>query len=506
MATSVKRFFLAGAKDGNKEAPAILCTFTDYFGLAAITPTLPYYLAEIGTEHVAAWTGLILSIQFVGVVLGNVVWGRVADKKSAKFAMQMTIAGDVVLFAATSFARPAPVLLVVRAFAGFFSPLVPSLAYIFEHISDPVNLVEAVSRYGTAVMIGQVVGSAFVGLTYKEIGWVGTNLVCTALALFTLFQVLALDFYDAQGNFLGFKKYIWLRLGDTKNVLVAPCNLLAKACQPYVEEAKAPKAPYDPAAPKLSNILRSKSPAGWFLLMRAFTIGWVFIMSTVMLIYVLSERYGYPPRFPALCLMACVVLNGIVMFRIVPWTVRRYGPWNVCSLSGFTMMLSAGALCFPPVFEKSSAILFIFFDTIFLVTVGFQQGVNQASAKLVAMELNLPPGQFTGMSRVFFALGQATAPLTLILYAEFGPTIPFLAFAVVKAAELVIFHGICRVPIFKPYTPGAQIVHQVTAADLAKEDHGLEEKAAEQSVEDPGSEPAKAKKRDSEDSDAKSGI
>lgn len=116
------------------EMPALLATFADYFGLATMTPTLPFYLGElgIGAATVASWTGAILSAQFGAVVVGNLVWGNVADRLGARRALQLTMLGDVVFFSATAFARSAPELLLVRLLAGASTPLVPALSFIFE--------------------------------------------------------------------------------------------------------------------------------------------------------------------------------------------------------------------------------------------------------------------------------------------------------------------------------------------------------------------------------------
>jgi MFS family permease len=62
------------------EFPAMLCTFADYLGLVTVTATLPFHLDAIGVLAVADWSGRILSAQFAAVVLGNPLWGVVADK------------------------------------------------------------------------------------------------------------------------------------------------------------------------------------------------------------------------------------------------------------------------------------------------------------------------------------------------------------------------------------------------------------------------------------------
>jgi len=43
------------------DKPALLCVFADYFGLALIQPTLPFYLEDI-TPNIEIWTVRIIII------------------------------------------------------------------------------------------------------------------------------------------------------------------------------------------------------------------------------------------------------------------------------------------------------------------------------------------------------------------------------------------------------------------------------------------------------------
>ena len=65
-------------------APALGCVFADYFGLAVIMPVTPFHLrdrcgvvSEAGQQQ---WAGWISSAQFVGVAVGCLLIGRIADR------------------------------------------------------------------------------------------------------------------------------------------------------------------------------------------------------------------------------------------------------------------------------------------------------------------------------------------------------------------------------------------------------------------------------------------
>ena len=109
--------------------PALACQAVDYFGMGSLTPVLPYHLIESASiEDPAAWTGIIASTQFAGVILACIVWGVAIDRIGPLRAIQITMAGDMVFFTASAFAlRPGP-LVPLRFLVGFFSPTVPVMA------------------------------------------------------------------------------------------------------------------------------------------------------------------------------------------------------------------------------------------------------------------------------------------------------------------------------------------------------------------------------------------
>lgn len=117
------------------DKPALFCVFADYFGLALIQPTLPFFLALIAPDRMEVWTGAILSVQFLFVVPGNLFWGYLTDRLGSRRTLQLTIIGDAMCFLGTAFCTSPVSLLCVRACAGFCSPLVPGLANIFENVS-----------------------------------------------------------------------------------------------------------------------------------------------------------------------------------------------------------------------------------------------------------------------------------------------------------------------------------------------------------------------------------
>lgn len=108
--------------------PALLCVFTDYYGLSAMVPMMPFHLqdaAGLDNEAATMYFGIINSSQYAGVVVGCIFWGFASDRLGPMRSVQMTMIGDVVTFALTGITVQPGYLIVVRIAAGFFSPLVP---------------------------------------------------------------------------------------------------------------------------------------------------------------------------------------------------------------------------------------------------------------------------------------------------------------------------------------------------------------------------------------------
>lgn len=162
-------------------AVALSCTFADYLGLAIVQPTLPFYLADLGEADVALWTGIILTSQFAGIVLSNPVWGAVADRAGPRRALQLAMALDAVLLAASAAASSPLALVVMRFFVGCASPLVPAIATLFASL-PPERTARGMGHFALSVQGGFVLGSAVAGPTFDAGGWVATCLLAGALA------------------------------------------------------------------------------------------------------------------------------------------------------------------------------------------------------------------------------------------------------------------------------------------------------------------------------------
>ncbi len=217
--------------------PALLCVIADYYGLSAMVPMMPFHLqdaAGLNDADATVWFGVITSSQYAGVVLGCIFWGFASDRLGPMRSVQMTMVGNVATFALTGITVEPSYLLIVRIFAGFFSPAVPGLcatqccpalayqqfapstllgiavhtcelafpwhllthrslcatrvlaavAYLFS-VCDAADAAFAASANSLAILAGFGTGTASVAL-YEVMGFEGAGWLCSGIALAAL--------------------------------------------------------------------------------------------------------------------------------------------------------------------------------------------------------------------------------------------------------------------------------------------------------------------------------
>mmetsp|Transcript_56320 Transcript_56320/g.155464 ORF Transcript_56320/g.155464 Transcript_56320/m.155464 type:complete len:477 (-) Transcript_56320:231-1661(-) len=369
--------------------PACVCTFADYFGLATLQPALPFYLATIGVDDVPLWAGIILSGQFAAVVLGNLVWGVAADRFGARKVLQITMVGDAIFFAATGFCRNLPLLIVVRVFAGLSTPLVPSLAYIFEKCTKE-GVVAGMARYGFSVISGYMVAGAFVGAAYESLGWMVTSLITGAVAV------------------VGFG----------------------------VVTASEPPPPREPgqARPQSSGVRDAvKNPLFITFGVTCLTNGYLMMLMMNLLVFNLRDVFDFSAGQVGTVFIATTMIMIACSFYVVPRVSKRFGMRNTINGAGVAIIGLCVLLSLP--FAYSHVAVYILLNFLLITSFQFSHAPNQARAKILGEELTVNgTGAITGISRTLWALGQAGSPvIALSLYSEVGRAAPFWSFAVLKA-------------------------------------------------------------------------
>lgn len=418
----------------------ILCVVVDYIGLGSIAPALPFHLNATATrtltaDGLATWVGAINTAQYATVVAACLFWGRVSDRHGAKPALAITMAGDAIFFSLTAFAEHPVLLLVVRLGAGFFSPLVPALAYIFEQV-PPQEFVTAMTVYSMAVLLGLSIGSAMVSL-YVYIGWRGLTLPVGVLALIAF--VLAL---------------LVLR-----------------------------RRPPSPGGHKTEGVWRAVQSAD-FVTTAATTllIGYCFSQYLVLTAVMAFEVYQLSPAHTSaifLGIPAVIFLNQSVGPRIM----AKLGLQRTISVLLIVGALASVCLALPPVHATIGGYLLAFFWVILPLSIA--HSCNQARLGLIGRHYTQNgTGQLSSYTRLLFAAGQALSPIcATTMYAYAGVWLPWAVQALLIALTLAA-HPLLGVALFREpewRNEGGDVVKPVPAKPdmpVVGIDHGIDARAA----------------------------
>ena len=387
--------------------PALLCVFADFYGLSAIMPMIPFHLQDtsgLSIDEATLWFGFISSAQYGGVILGCIFWGLASDAFSPMRSVQITIAGDVVIFAASGFASTPAALLGVRVAAGFFSPLVPSVAYVFSTVAT-TDALRAASAHAASVLAGYGLGTASIAL-YEPLGFKGTGFLCASIALAALLATPL-----APGG---------------------ACSASRSAAGGDANEASASK-----AAPEgVQAALRSRT-----FVTQAASVGslmFYFNGSQSFLVNDLNDRFGFSAADLSLAYLSIPLIHGCNIF-LVPRLAQRYGMQLFITLGSLLNVSACALLALPAVRDSLVALLTLWA----LANLGFGIAVipSQARAKFIGVhQTRHGQGQITGASKVAQASGQAAAPtLAAELLVYFGPSAPWLMFAGVQAGVLLLY-------------------------------------------------------------------
>eukprot|EP00937_MAST-01D_sp_MAST-1D-sp2_P002848 g2848.t1 len=131
-------------------------------GLGSIFPLIPYFVQE-QNAHVA-WLGAIISVQYVALTIGAQFFGWLCDRRDPKQVMLLVLGADVVLFFLSGVANSVVLMLLVRAGAGFFTPMPIGTAWIGICVPDDEKA-KAFHASTLAILSGFILGTALGGLT-----------------------------------------------------------------------------------------------------------------------------------------------------------------------------------------------------------------------------------------------------------------------------------------------------------------------------------------------------
>ena len=370
-------------------APALLSLFADQMGFAFMFPTLPEYLESNHVKAYDTWVGAILCSQFFGNTIGSVAMGYLCDIKTSKLALQVSMIFDAVFFAlsALPFVHPV-VLLVVRFFVGFSSPMSTSLTFMFDRL-PPECIPKAVTLFMTFGISAYVVGNLLIGTLHSTLRWEGECFVSSAGAILAL---LVLHFRSTPSNRVGPQP----TPEGVRRVLVAPelvSGALAQVMMGYAYSTK-----------YMLAVLRWEATFG----VATDIIGYMILPVPAILLVcnmvgpLLVEKFGINSNVSAglMLLVVFFVIIALVLDNFWAFTILTSADWTP-----FVLSLN-------PNQNKPPAI----------------------AAKYTVNGL----GFVTGVFQFGYALGQGLAPVVSVLLYQITPWLPWATLAAFAAVSLAV--------------------------------------------------------------------
>jgi len=422
----------------SKAFPAVMVSFSDYLGLALITPALPFYLqcyfekqddpATFAANYsgsntcgndprihdeVTSWSGYIVGVQFLCILASNMFWALFGHRVPSKLAVELTMLGDTACFAASAFISDPSLLIMIRALTGLSSPLVPGLVFILDRSASLPEIIQGVGQFTLAVILAYAAASAVVGFGWSAIGWQGINLIAAG---FNGFAFLIVWFFGAPPN--------------------------------------------NPA-PKAAPVGVFKALTTKFFALHAithFTQGWMMGGMSLMYVLILKGLYNFGAEtVAAIMLVLPVVL--LVQNRLGTQFTIKYGINAV--ISGACVMAvvvqAAFVVLLDTEFDDGKLLpLFIVMMILTQAAVLFQMVPNGSRAAKIAA-LYAGPGAnmaITGWGRVFFALGQGVGPIVVGALFHPHPWIAMICCLAVQCLELLLI-VLCSgtIPMFTDRDP-----------------------------------------------------
>jgi MFS family permease len=364
--------------------------FVDYFGLGILVPLLPFFVEDDGASPI--WVGIILSVQYAGVVVGNQLGGFLSDRLGRKRTLLLAMAGDAVFFGASAFAPNVLYLTAFRFFAGMFTPLAPSLTWLMDSV-EPHSHAEATGIWSTFASVAFILASAVGGL-------LGNWMIAMVLTAFlSLLSALHIFFAPPPGSLIPDSK-----IGT---------------------QEEAPPAP--PA--NLTRLLWSHE----FIALSIMSVGSGMLFGVIFALIpiVVIDNYEYAEVDIALMMAGLSLANVIAIKAGFAGMVKRLG--HPTNLAVVTSLLNS-ALLLTTAFVLEIEIAFLALCVFQMVSMCIQVPTcTLMAADFASKYASNARGTSIGTTRAFFSVGQAIGPLLSVWLYETSTALPYYVVAAYMA-------------------------------------------------------------------------
>ena len=375
LSTSVRSEVMANARVPFTQAvlPVIASAGMDYFGLGMLTPILPYRVQDMDAD--ASFVGYITTAQYLGVLIGGIVLGRIADLYSRKIAIQIACGGDVIFFLLTGFCPTAELLLACRFFAGAFTPLVASISWVIDAgKGDVVYTTKLMSVWAFTMSSAFMAGSVVGGLLGAE-RWVIAHSLSSGLALFALICI----------------------------------SMSTPPPRPNVGE-------------KPSGVDRVvRAPEYIALLAMNVFIGLSFTGGIIASSYILAYQLGVTTLQISLFFVALALFHALFNFGLLPASTTYFGsPIAAMKFSSIVSTVAMVMLCFDWAYESGLTLCYVLLILASAIIPVFMTVANIYSGQYADRYSKNARSVVLGISRLAFNAGQVIGPLVATTCIQFG--------------------------------------------------------------------------------------
>lgn len=290
-------------------------------------------------------------------------------------------------------------LAAIRFGAGLFTPLVSAILFIFDRVDSPKAVVRGMGLYAMGIITAYSMGGVVVGLLYTSLGWAGISGL------------------SAGGSAIAFL---------------------------YVTFLSSP--PLTSERPKPKGLWRALRTADFLThATTALVVGYQMNCSIFMCVIILKEEFRWGPQAVGWVFLAVPATMLPVNNFLLPRLAARFGLHRLITVATVSAVAcSAGLAGWSSQLRVDGApkhvapLLVLFCPS--LICLMFQQNPNQARGKYIADRYATNArGAVTSISRNFFALGQALAPIVSGAVYNVNPFWPYVIQGSLIACNLLLF-------------------------------------------------------------------
>tara|TARA_B110001452_G_scaffold265948_1_gene271644 strand:- start:314 stop:1774 length:1461 start_codon:yes stop_codon:yes gene_type:complete len=436
----------------------------DFLGLGMIAPILPGIVSSRAV-------GIILSAQYMAVVVGQLVVGALADRYGRRRLIIAVMLLDAIFFTATGFTQDVATLIALRCVAGFAAPVALGISYVAE-VSR--NLPPAKAQFNFALIgvsfnVGSLVGAAAGGLLGASM-WLPANVGAGVVPMLVAIWGLASE--DTKQVVLASPATATATADATADATAAPSAEPAAAIASAPPSAASPPTTTStatgtkpPAATGLRSVLRTPEFASVLL---GYVANGIFQGGFFSLMPVLLNELqrttdaanatangttttddendaadDEAAQVIAAVIIAAAVMQVLANLFLVRASLRRWGALGhmaLCHGANALLLLPTAVLIGHRGTARSAVLggLCVLYPLTYVCSASALTVLNMSGAKY-AQRYGAPVGTVTGIGRSIFSIAFGVAPVSTIGLYGVAAWLPLALMAALAAASSLAF-------------------------------------------------------------------